>query len=79
MDSPRLCAGGRGGGGGQIVPLYNWYSHLNQEGKKYGYVVNGSKSWLIGKSEVVADEAKRVFGDDVNITNEGQRQLGAVI
>ena len=67
------------GGGGQIMPLSNWYSHLNQEGKKYGYVVNGSKSWLIGKSEVVADEAKRVFGDDVNITNEGQRQLGAVI
>ena len=53
------------------MPLYNWYSHLNQEGKKYGYVVNGSKSWLIGKSEVVADDAKRVFGDDVNITNEG--------
>ena len=78
MDSRRLCAGG--GGGGQIMPLYNWYSrHLNQEGKKYGYVVNGSKSWLIGKSKVVADEAKRVFGDDVNITNEGQRQLGAVI
>ena len=70
MDSRRLCAGGRGGGG-QIMPLYNWSSHLNQEGKKYGYVVNGSKSWLIGKSEVVADEAKRVFGDDVNITNEG--------
>ena len=31
-------------GGGQIVPLYNWYNHLSQEGKKYGYLVNGSKS-----------------------------------
>ena len=48
-------------GGGRIVPLYNWYSHLNQEGKRYGYQVNGSKSWLIVKSEVVADEAKRVL------------------
>ena len=66
-------------GGGQIVPLYNWYSHLNQEGKKYGYLVNGSKSWLIVKSDVLADEAKRVFGDEVNITTEGQRHLGAVI
>ena len=66
-------------GGGQIVPLYNWYSHLNQEGKKYGYLVNGSKSWLIDKSDVLADEAKRVFGDEVNITTEGQRHLGAVI
>ena len=66
-------------GGGRIVPLYNWYSHLNQEGKRYGYQVNGSKSWLIVKSEVLADEAKRVFGDEVNITTEGQRHLGAVI
>ena len=70
-------ARGGGGGGGQIMPLYNWYSHLNQEGKKYGYVVNGSKRWLIVKSEEVADETKRVFGDEVNITNEGQRELGA--
>ena len=33
-------------GGGKIVPLYNLYNHLSQEGKKYGYLVNGSKSWL---------------------------------
>ena len=25
-------------GGGQILPLYNWYNHLNQEGQKYGYL-----------------------------------------
>ena len=31
------------------------------------------------KSEALADEAKRVFGDEVNITTEGQRHLGAVI
>ena len=61
------------------MPLHNWYSHLNQEGKKYGYVVNGSKRWLIVKSEEVTDEAERVFGDEVNVTNEGQRELGAVI
>ena len=61
------------------MPLHNWYSHLNQEGKKYGYLVNGSKSWLIVKSDVLADEAKRMFGDEVNITTEGQRHLGAVI
>ena len=61
------------------MPLYNWYNHLSQEGKKYGYLVNGSKSWLIVKSEVLADKAKRVFGDEGNITTEGQRHLGAVI
>jgi len=41
--------------------------------------VNGSKSWLIVKSEELAKEAKRVFGDKVNITTEGHRHLGAVI
>ena len=61
------------------MPLYNWYNHLSQEGKKYGYLVNGSKSWLIVKSDVLADEAKRVFGEEVNITTEGQRHFGAVI
>ena len=66
-------------GGGQIVPLYKWYNHLSQEGKKYGYLVNGSKSWLIVKSDVLADEAKRVFGNEVNVTTEGQLHLGAVI
>lgn len=66
-------------GGGQIVPLHNWYNHLRQEGKKYGYLVNGSKSWLIVKSDVLADEAKRVFGEEVNITTEGQCHLEAVI
>ena len=34
------------------------------------------QSWLIVKSEVLADEAKRVFGDEVNVTTEGQRHLG---
>ena len=61
------------------MPLYNWYNHLSQEGKKYGYLVNGSKSWLIIKSDALADEAKRVFGDEVNVTTEGQRHLGVVI
>ena len=61
------------------MPLYNWYNHLSQEGKKCGYLVNGSKSWLIVKSDVLADEAKRVFGDEVNVTTEGQRHLGSVI
>ena len=55
-------------GGGRIAPLYSWYKHLCQEGKKFGYLVNGSKSWLIE-----ADEAERLFGQEVNITTEGKR------
>ena len=61
------------------MPLYNWCNHLRQEGTKCGYLVNVSKSWLIVKSDVLADEAKRVFGDEVNITTEGQHHLGAFI
>ena len=61
------------------MQLYNWYKHLSKEGQKFGYFVNGSKSWLIVKSGELAKEAKRVFGEEVNITTEGQRHLGAVI
>ena len=40
--------------------------------------MNGSKSWLIIKSDVLEDEAKKVFGDEVNITAEGQHHFEAV-
>ncbi|KXJ16293.1 hypothetical protein AC249_AIPGENE28269 [Exaiptasia diaphana] len=66
-------------GGGKIQALHDWYQNLCEEGRKFGYLVNGSKSWLIMKTDVLADEAKRVFGDKVNVTTEGQRHLGAVI
>ena len=66
-------------GGGRIEPLFDWYKNLCREGKKFGYLVNGSKSWLIVKTETIANEAKRVFGDEVNITTDGQRHLGAII
>ena len=61
------------------MPLYDWYKRLTLEGTKYGYFVNGSKSWLIVKSELLAEEAKKVFGDEVNVTTEGHSHLGAVI
>jgi len=43
------------------------------------YFVNGSKSWLIVKTKEMAEKAKEIFGDTVNITTEGKRHLGAVI
>jgi hypothetical protein len=58
-------------GGGMIPSLYSWYHCLCEEGMKYGYHVNGSKSWLIVKSQLLASEAERVFGSEVNITTEG--------
>ena len=62
-----------------IELLYNWYKRLSQEGKKFGYLVNGSKNWLIVKTQDLADEAELVFGEEVRITTEGQRHLGAAI
>lgn len=66
-------------GGGRIKSLYLWYKHLGIEGKKYGYLVNGVKSWLIVKSQALAEEAQKVFGKEVNITVDGKRHLGAVV
>ena len=64
---------------GTIQKLYEWYNILVVEGKKYGYFVNGMKSWLIVKSEQIGELARSLFGDTVNITTEGKRHLGAVI
>ena len=66
-------------GGGSIESLYQWYKRLCEEGRKFGYIVNGAKSWLIVKTSELAESAKKVFGDEVNITLEGRRHLGGVI
>ena len=66
-------------GGGRLVNLYSWYKYLEEEGKKFGYLVNGPKCWLIMKSQELAKEAEQIFGKEVNITTEGKRHLGAVI
>ena len=64
---------------GLLQDLLEWYKRLCVEGQLYGYIVNGSKSWLIVKSEKDATRAKEIFGDLVNITTEGQRHLGAAL
>jgi len=64
---------------GKIATLYDWYEMLCREGKKVGYHVNGSNSWLIVKSSDSASEAETVFRGDVNVITEGKRHLGAVI
>ena len=66
-------------GGGSIESLYQWYKSLCEEGRKFGYIVNGAKSWLIVKTSELAESAKKVFGDEVNITLDGRRHLSAVI
>ena len=48
------------------------------EGKKYGYFVNESKSWLIIKDNSQLENAKMIFHDTaIKFTTEGKRHLGA--
>jgi hypothetical protein len=65
-------------GGGKLDNLLEWYDNLEHCGKKWGYLVNGSKSWLITKPDMV-DKARETFGDRVNITTDGKRHLGAAL
>ena len=57
--------------------LFDWFQLLTERGGPLGYFVNGSKSWLIVKKEEYVARAREIFGDQVNITTEGQRHLGA--
>jgi hypothetical protein len=47
---------------GKVESLYNWYKHLNLEGKKFGFLVNGSKSWQKVKSQEKNVKKKSRFG-----------------
>ncbi|KAG1651422.1 putative phosphoenolpyruvate synthase [Nymphon striatum] len=64
---------------GNLNSLQIWYESLMAIGKKHGYFVNGSKSWLIVKSDKLHGDAERIIGETVNITSKGKRHLGAVI
>ena len=51
---------------------------MEKEGKKFGYLVNGPKCWLIVKSQELAEEAGQDFGKEVDITTKRKRHLEAV-
>ena len=65
-------------GAGELRKLLQWYNNLETCGNKWGYLVNGSKCWLIVKPEV-EEKAKELFGNRVNITTKGKRHLGAAL
>ena len=37
------------------------------------------KTWIIVKNESMVEQAKEIFGDDVKVTCEGQRHVGAAL
>ena len=66
-------------GSNKLTSLRNWWNALEEHGPKYGYFVNGEKTWLVTKGDNL-DNAKKVFsGTDVNITSYGKRYLGATL
>jgi hypothetical protein len=56
-------------GGGKIKSLHEWFKLLSLEGKKFGYLVNGSKSWLIVlKGSLVTENVLRTVFCEVEST-----------
>ena len=67
-------------GVGKILDLRIWWVTIISEGKKFGYYVSESKSWLIIKSPNYHDHAQNIFkGTGIKFTCEGKSHLGAVI
>ena len=67
-------------GAGKLAALRRWWTVVIEVGKKFGYYVNESKSWLILKDDDLLDEAMRLFdGTGIKITTAGKRHLGAAI
>ena len=67
-------------GAGSLDDLIIWWKNVISEGKKFGYLVNEKKSWLILKDHGNLQEGQRLFSNTgIKLTNDGQRHLGAAI
>ena len=63
-------------GAGKLLALRQWWDRLNEEGPKFGYFPNSTKTWLVVK-ENCQEQAVRAFKETgVMITSEGRRLLG---
>ena len=67
-------------GAGSLGNLIIWWKNVISEGKKFGYLVNEKKSWLILKDHGNLQEAQRLFSNiGIKLTTDGQHHLGAAI
>ena len=67
-------------GVGVLVDVKVWWEVLNRIGPLYGYHPKAEKTILILKDESLLQKAEELFGpDNVKITVEGSRHIGAVI
>ena len=66
-------------GAGSIIGLQKNVGFYQNEGPKYGYFQEETKTWLIVKPELFS-EAKQFFSNTgLNITTEGRKHLGAAV
>ena len=67
-------------GVGTLDGLKIWFDILTELGKKFGYFVNDSKTWIILKNEDLLEKAKVIFKDtEVKFTTKGKRYLGSFV
>ena len=67
-------------GASTIENLKQWWLRIQEEGKKFGYHVKPSKSWLIQKDHEKLTIAQEIYNDSpIKITTSGKRHLGAAI
>ena len=67
-------------GAGSLINLKRWWTLVTEEGRKFGYVVKPTKSWLILKDPRNLTTAETLFADaPLKITTEGKRHLGAAL
>lgn len=66
-------------GAGNLVGLKGWWDHLNLFGPAYGYFPKPSKTYLILKRPDLLEKARELFGEEIKITTDGKRHIGAVI
>ena len=76
----QLCLADDTSGAGSLDDLIIWWKNGISESKKFGYLVNENKSWLILKNQGKFQEAQRLFSrTSIMLITDGQRHLGAAI
>ena len=64
---------------GTLETLKKWYKSLEEEGKRFGYVVNVGKSDLIAKGQYKDKPIKIFKNSHIKKITMGHRHLGSVI
>ena len=58
-------------GAGSLESFKKWWINIIEEGARYGYYVNESKSWLILKNQTLLKKTESLFSDTkISVTTE---------